>query len=124
MHQSILRSGLALYSGILFVVTIPNIVIEVTISEFGLISFAIKSSSNNIASPFSVLSLNLITSESSCRYYCSPSSIESYSQGCSQRGVQGVQLNPPPLQIKDIHDYSICLMEKLMADWNTCSFNE
>ena len=51
-------------------------------------------------------------------------------QGRSQRGVQGVQLNPPPLQINDIHDYCYSL-EKLRAEmhivYNTptflCSFN-
>ena len=33
------------------------------------------------------------------------------------RGVQGVQLNPPPLQINDIHDYNYChAFEKLRAE--------
>ena len=37
-----------------------------------------------------------------------------HNQGRSQRGVQGVQLNPP-LQINDIHDYCYAL-EKLRAE--------
>ena len=42
------------------------------------------------------------------------------SLGRSQRGVQGVQLNPP----SNIHDYCICPItdvEKIFS--NTCSFN-
>ena len=37
--------------------------------------------------------------------------------GAVSRGVQGVQLNLPPLQINDIHDYNYChAFEKLRAE--------